>query len=259
MRSHGLSLPTATPAFTSSSRVNNMLAIIKAMKPDEFNQCVLDVSQSVHMTRKRSDGCVPTISTSSCMWSAQLRRQLTVSEQMILMGFNPARYGESTPSQRMVGNTMHVCVVGYVILSALLAMCPQDGNCQRLAPHCMQRSVSLNWLLASSLLLRRCWLQQFMIVSCMQVLRSELRTTTSEPLPGLGATVVPRRTGALLVLGVLSLSRAWFVCCSSWRFAMGRFSFFCPRRFAMSRFAFLLPASFAMSPLSCFLPASLLR
>lgn len=117
--------PLETP---SSPRVRNMLDLLWELHGPrllEKPSCSLDLSQSIHMTRFRDDGVLPTLSTNSATFIPTLGRTLTVDEELFLMGFSMqecrlqlGQLSQAT-TKRMVGNTMHVHVVGYVLLASM--------------------------------------------------------------------------------------------------------------------------------------------
>lgn len=77
------------------------------------------------MMRFRSDGVLPTLSTGSATFIPLLGRCINVEEELFLMGFDvqecrgPLSQVSNAAAKRMVGNTMHVHVVGYVLLAAI--------------------------------------------------------------------------------------------------------------------------------------------
>jgi hypothetical protein len=83
-----------------------------------FPHGVLDLSQGVSREQFRSDGDLPTITTSSELYSLRLGRKFEPRELFLLMGF-PATYDfegvDRSSLIRLVGNTMHVGIVGSVI------------------------------------------------------------------------------------------------------------------------------------------------
>jgi hypothetical protein len=122
------SLP-ATPDEIKTPRVMVMLsALLMVHGSRKMMMAVLDTSQNVHMSRIRFDGCVPTMSRGSDMFSTALGRHIKDLELLQLMGFTPARCVSGIKALKtrrglraMLGNTMHAGMIGYNALCAKLA------------------------------------------------------------------------------------------------------------------------------------------
>ncbi len=114
----------------SSPRVRDLLQIMCSLHPSfgADSRSILDVSQLIHMTAYRADGLVPTATTGAWLYQPATRRRLSVAALAILMGFDMKSVAAlssmrpTTHARRMLGNTMHVAVVGSICsIAAALA------------------------------------------------------------------------------------------------------------------------------------------
>lgn len=90
----------------------------------QCRSALLDISQSYGWDQWRTDGIVPTLATSSAIFSVGTGRRLTPQHLFALMGFpSTHRYEDLAPNKlgMLVGNTMHVASIGFAV-STLLAM-----------------------------------------------------------------------------------------------------------------------------------------
>jgi hypothetical protein len=118
------------PEFTQP-RVNSLLSCTMSAKGSDFwsPHAVLDLSQSVDMTRFRNDGKLFCLSTTSQPYLPGKGYMLSTEDMMFLMGFpihdlqHKQAMHEVGPLilKRMVGNTMDVRVVSFVVLAAMYA------------------------------------------------------------------------------------------------------------------------------------------
>ncbi len=122
-----------------------MLGLLKAKTGANFLEepaVVLDISQSIHMCRFRQDGLLPTLSTSSAMFVPKLGRCLATHELFFLMGFpvseleSQLRGFKPHVLRKLVGNTMHCDVVGYVLLAGLYVAAASEKQCSNQIAHC---------------------------------------------------------------------------------------------------------------------------
>jgi hypothetical protein len=118
------------PDFTQP-RVNSLLSCMKAVKGVAFwnKNAVLDLSQSVGMNRFRADGKLFCLSTGSQPYLPGKGYVLVAEDLMFLMGFptHEHKYQAAMSAvgtqnlRRLVGNTMDVRVVSFVVLAAMYA------------------------------------------------------------------------------------------------------------------------------------------
>ena len=92
---------------------------------------VFDVTQRISMNGLRHDGCVPTLTTGSAIYTPALNIILGVEHLSVLMGFTFKAHVwhvmRRTSWRACLGNTMHVPVVGMVVLFAVKSLaCLQE-------------------------------------------------------------------------------------------------------------------------------------
>lgn len=97
---------------------------LRNMRPDAEPHAVADVSQTSHRGKVCVEGFVPTIATSSKLWSYKLHRLATPSELMAFNGFSDYNFSglSWTDATALAGNGMcstALCVVLLPILTAL--------------------------------------------------------------------------------------------------------------------------------------------
>jgi hypothetical protein len=126
-----------------SPRVRHLLGVLARQHPTfcTSTRTIMDVSQSVHMTGFRTDGICTTITCGAVLYVPGLRRTLRVRELAALMGLH--RHESELESaanaaqiKRMIGNTMHVAVVGTICVAALSAAQLDSVAGSLLAPPC---------------------------------------------------------------------------------------------------------------------------
>ena len=94
---------------------------------------ILDISQSISRVALRSDGCVPTLTTTCGNLFVPSRAVALDHKQLLaLQGICPdlAAAVECTPEQicKMAGNAMTLPLVGSVLVAALSQLIPQKGS-----------------------------------------------------------------------------------------------------------------------------------
>ena len=116
-----------------SPRVRHMIEVLMRLDASIASdpKFVLDTSQSIHLTGARRDGHIPTLTTQSALFVPALGRDLTVAELCCLMGADAhveearslvqANSPVARHLKRMLGNSMHVAVVGSICAFALAA------------------------------------------------------------------------------------------------------------------------------------------
>jgi len=111
-----------------SPRLRNFLNVVSRLpevQPLAQTLGVIDLSQTVTMESLRTDGALPTLTTSSRVFSLALGRYLTTAELAFLMGFDLDTYNFQGCSESWfrarLGLCMHVASLGSMI-AALLAV-----------------------------------------------------------------------------------------------------------------------------------------
>ena len=119
---HGLPYQTASVR----NRLNVLSCFAEQKLEVNSKLLVFDLSQSLYRSGARWDGSVPTLTTKSQMFSMALRNELPLDALANLMGFawRSGVWELMSASQWRIrlGNTMHVAVIGAVIMSALAAV-----------------------------------------------------------------------------------------------------------------------------------------
>ena len=123
--------------WRSPSRRNrlNIVECLRRQRPHlNASLVVLDLSQNLFRSGLSWDGCVPTLATTSMIFSMGLGVQLSVPKLAELMGFRWKSHVWNLmtfPQWRIrLGNSMHVVVIGAVIISALCAGQPPSNVAQ---------------------------------------------------------------------------------------------------------------------------------
>ena len=114
-------------SIITSPRERHMLHLLHTRHPMMINALsALDVSQSIHMCSFRLDGIIPCLTTASRIFSPCWGRHLNLHELYALMGFPKSRFDFDTwprnSLQHALGNTMHVAVVGAVMMALLASV-----------------------------------------------------------------------------------------------------------------------------------------
>ena len=102
------------------------------MQPLAQTLAVIDLSQTVTMASLRTDGAVPTLTTSSRLFSMALGRYITTAELAILMGFDVGSYNLQGCSESWfrarLGLCMHVASLGSMIAALITAPLSSIGT-----------------------------------------------------------------------------------------------------------------------------------
>ena len=109
-----------------SMRERNMLNIMAALHPELMRapHFVIDKSQTIGRTSNRADGTIPTLTTSSDIFSFVDGDSLSPNERLKLMGHDVTRINLDGMTQTQVRNdlgmSVHVSIAG-LVLAGLIA------------------------------------------------------------------------------------------------------------------------------------------
>ena len=123
-----------TPKQARVRHLLNVIARLPEIQPIHASLALVDLTQSLDRRPFRVDGCCLPIATNTVLWSMKLGKLLTIKQSAELMGHQMEDGGpnfEGIPKsvqQRLIGNSIHVAVIGSLLIAVIAMACPTTSS-----------------------------------------------------------------------------------------------------------------------------------